>query len=188
MISPGFRHRFSVVAVTTLIVVTSTIATLPHVLKTSTASAASPAPWCTGNALRAFEEHGEGLGTMYVTIIFVNQFRGPCSLEGFPTVTFVNRAGPLRHETQSDSGGSGSSPHRITIPKDGVAGFVLEYTDSPVTGGNPQTVCHATVALQVSLAPVRSSPLAYNAWIELPLDPCYGGFTVTPVQRGIPRP
>jgi hypothetical protein len=131
---------------------------------------------CSGNSLSAFEQHQSAGGSMYVSVIFLNNSKTDCSLVGFPIVSLYNAGGfPMIHESQRNS--SWISSRRVIVSSGGVAGFVIQFADGAVPG------------VEVKLPNVLQYDLPFMTYFSMPLAPCDGGgFEVTAIQKGEPLP
>lgn len=190
---PVVTKRRILVALTGLaviIVVAGASALVTRSLTRSSGDQKAPATLhtCSGNDLTAFETHQGAGGSMYVFIIFVNQSKSICTLEGYPNVNLLNSEGSIMpRERQSDLARPPS--RRVVLKREGIAGFVLQYGETPMPGVDPATGCRASTQMEVELPHVRQFGETYQAYLAIPLAPCGGGgFSVSAIQEGLPTP
>ena len=143
---------------------------------------------CSGNSLSAFEQHQSAGGSMYVSVIFLNNSKTDCSLVGFPIVSLYDAGGfPMIHESQRNS--SWISSRRVIVSSGGVAGFVIQFADGAVPWVDPPQGCRAATSMEVKLPNVLQYDLPFMTYFSMPLAPCDGGgFEVTAIQKGEPLP
>ena len=121
---------------------------------------------------------------MYVNIIFTNQSKQDCTLEGYPVVTFFNSQGqPMSHERQVDVTWVPSK--KVVLRPEGIVGFVLAFVEQTV----PSNGCRPSTQMEVELPHVLQFANLYAAYFTMPPAPCDGGgFDVTAIQEGVPTP
>lgn len=113
-----------------------------------------------------------GAGSADIALTVSNSAATPCSLEGYPSVTFFASAAggsPLSVTTRE----TGQSPTRVTVDAGGAAAFYLVVGNVPVGGVG----CTAVRAVSVTL-PSGSAALS----LGLSLDPCGGAVGVTALE------
>lgn len=143
---------------------------------------------CSANSLTAFEQHQGAGGSMYVNVIFINQSKRDCTLEGYPVVSLFSADGMvMAHEPQRNS--SWVRTRRVVLKSGGVDGFVLQYGEEPVPGVDPSRGCRVSTEMKVELPHAIQFGYPYTAYFTMPLAPCDGGgFEVTAIQHGDPNP
>ncbi|MHB1783707.1 MAG: DUF4232 domain-containing protein [Acidimicrobiales bacterium] len=138
---------------------------------TTLAAAAS----CTSSALHLGEDvtkSSVGAGSADIAFTLTNRAATPCSVEGYPAVTFYGSVGggsPLALTTRD----TGQQPASVTVDAGGAAAFYLVVGNVPVGGVG----CTAVRSIAVGLPP-SGTPLP----LAVSLDPCGGAVGVTALE------
>ncbi|MCU1493094.1 MAG: hypothetical protein JWO62_858 [Acidimicrobiaceae bacterium] len=158
---------------------TSTTSTTTTVAPSTTTTAAA-APPCSTAVLRLAEDSAKstaGAGSAYVAYTLTNTGPTPCSLNGFPTVTFFGPsgasgagAGPKLSITTEHSG---AAPSLVTVDAGAAGAFYLVVSDVPTNGVGCATV-----------ASIEVTPPGSTEALSAPssLDPCGPSVGVTAIE------
>jgi hypothetical protein len=149
--------------------------------KTPTVATAASIASCTASQLRlGFFGSGVGNPGQAVTAIRVTDTSSrPCSLRGYPVVTFLSKAGVPMRVTVSHTPGSvfyGAVTTVVLRPANAAsAGFILTSNDFPAHG----TACPTAASIRVRL-PNTAQVFTVTAAIRL----CRMSADISPVVRG----
>jgi hypothetical protein len=140
---------------------TTTSSTTSTSTSTTTSTTAVP-PGCTTAALALSTSFGgTAAGTSYDVFTLTDK-AVPCSLEGYPTVTFYGPAqsgtGPRLPISDIDSGPVAKT---VSLTSGGAAEFIVVYHDVPVGGVGCSTVASAEVSLPGTAA-VLATPISIS--------------------------
>ena len=156
---------------------TSAPTTVPSPPAPSSSATTTPAAAasCTSSVLHLGEDvtkSSVGAGSADIAFTLTNSAATPCSVEGYPAVTFYGSAGegsPLALTTRD----TGQQPASVTIDAGGAAAFYLVVGNVPVGGIG----CTAVRSIAVVLPP-SGTPLP----LGVSLDPCGGAVGVTALE------
>lgn len=129
---------------------TSSSPPLASTLPSATPTPAGPQP-CAGGALQVSLGQEQGAaGTFYQPLVFRNQGTVPCTLTGYPGVSFLDPVGaqvgsPARREAPG-----GVTPPTVTLAVGAAADATLALQD---TGNFPPASCQPASATQVRIYP-----------------------------------
>ncbi len=161
-----------------------------HIRAARRAVAASAVP-CSANDLKlSAEDAGGGMGIASYLFSFQNLGSVSCSIEGYPTMRFLNSSGqPYSVSTVTVGGGIGSSGYgmlpfdvaatTVTIDPGGWASFYSAYNTQA-----PGCSLSSAVTADVEVAPPGSSQFVSGLPSNLNFAPCAGVAYVTAVYPG----
>jgi hypothetical protein len=139
------------------------------------ATGAAGAPACATSTLRlALGAQGAAAGTLYQTLVFTNTGTAPCSVLGYPGVSFLDASGdqlgkPARRDTAE-------RPHRVTLSPGGKAHAVV---------GMPQaTACQEADSRAVRVYPPGQTESLHAQWHQQVCTNDEARPSVGPVQPG----
>jgi putative hemolysin len=142
---------------------------------TSTSTSIAAVAICSNAQLHLGEDTAKssiGAGSADIALTVSNSAATPCSIEGYPTVSFYAAAAggsPLPIATRQ----TGQAPAPVTVDAGGAAAFYLVVGNVPVAGVGCTTVRSIGVTLP-------SSSVALP--LELSLEPCGGAVGVTALE------
>lgn len=148
-------------------------------------------PSCSTFQLRlASPWSGAGLGNVGTQITIKNVGSRGCVLEGYPDLMLIGRDGEfLRTRTTPATTGAylfpAVVPHRVALEPGGFANFMIGFSDTPFGADEDapyDVACPPAKALRVTYPGTRQFGTAV-----VPLAPCNGVMTVSPIVPGVNR-
>ena len=164
---------------------TTTTTTTTTAASTTTTTTAQTAA-CRGGGLTGKFGPGQGAaGTIFMSVIVTNHGTVPCTLNGYPTMTFYDSSNHTMPSAVtpsgayfSGSGGTPVTPSLITVAPQGTATFALAYSDVPA---GSQTSCPEVDHISVYTPGFTSTVDAISIPGAGTFGPCGGGaVTVSP--------
>jgi hypothetical protein len=153
--------------------------TSPSASGSATPTPVAAAPGCTTRHLKLSLGQGQGAaGSTYQPIVFTNIGSKPCSLVGYPGVSFVDSGG---HQLGKPSSHQHVAAHPVDVPAGGSASALLQLPDPGVF--SPAN-CEQTTASELKVYPPNQTAALQVADQAMVCTTATGRTSVRPVVAG----